>query len=44
MGQLKFEELSFKANYYDGWNAKGGILYIRENAAIFKAHIYNKYK
>lgn len=41
MGQLQFEELSFKANYYDGWNAKGGTLYIREETAVFKAHMYN---
>lgn len=41
MGQLQFEELSFKANYYDGWNAKGGSLYIREETAVLKAHKYN---
>lgn len=41
MGQLQFEELSFKTNYYDGWNAKGGTLYIREYTAVFKAHMYN---
>jgi len=41
MGQLQFEELSFKANFYDGLNAKGGTLYIREDTTVFKAHIYN---
>lgn len=41
MGQLQFEELSFKANFYNGLNAKGGILYIREDTAVFKAHMYN---
>lgn len=41
MGQLQFEELSFKANFYDGLNAKGGTLYIREDTAVFKAHMYN---
>lgn len=41
MGQLKFEELSFKANFYDGLNVKGGTLYIREDTAVFKVHMYN---
>ena len=41
MGQLQFEELSFKANYYDGLNAKGGTLYIKEETAVFKAHKLN---
>ncbi len=41
MGQLQFEEISFKANYYDGFNAKGGTLFIREETAVFKAHMFN---
>ena len=41
MEQSQFEELSFTANYIKGLNALGGILYIRDEVAVFKAHKFN---
>lgn len=40
MGKI-FEDLSFKANYYENGIALGGTLYIYDEVIVFRPHFFN---